>query len=183
MKATFPKALFVLLPIAAWAADDIKPLDVKPGLWEITTKMDMGGRAMTMPQIPPETMQRMPPEQRAKLEGMMKGRNSGGGTTTKSCLTKEQIAQGPNLGDAQKNCTRNVISSSSSKLVMHLECTQADTKSSGEVTFERIDSEHARGNMTMKVVSGGNPGMDMKVNIESKFLSSDCGDVKPGTAK
>jgi hypothetical protein len=183
MKPMFPKSLLVLLPLAVWAADNATPLDIKPGLWENTTKTEMGGRAMpAMPAIPPEALAQMPPEQRARVEAMMNSRKPGGGMTTKVCMTRDSLANGIRMAQ-QKGCTQKLVSSSSTKMVMHVECTEGANKSSGDVTFERIDSEHTKGNMAMKVSSGGAPPMDMKMVMEGKWLSSDCGDVKPVEAK
>ena len=138
-----------------------------------------------MPQIPPETLAKMPPAQRAQIEGMMKGRGPGSphAVTTKSCMTKESIEKAQAFSQSDKSCTSKVVSSSSTKMVMHVECTEGANKSSGDVTFERVDSEHTKGNMAMKVSSGGAPPMDMKMAMEAKWLSSDCGDVKPVEAK
>jgi hypothetical protein len=52
------------------------------------------------------------------------------------------------------------------------------------MTLDRVDAEHMKGNMVMKTsgdASTGGPGrsMDMKMTFSSKWLSSDCGDVKP----
>ena len=185
MKPTILAGLTILLPLALRAAD-ITPMDVKPGLWQTTTKTEMGGMpAMpAMPQIPEETLSKMPPEQRARIEAMMKGRGaaSNGGTVTKSCLTREMISDGPNFGEMQKNCTRKIVSSSSGKMQIHVECAMNDAKSEGDITVERLDSEHAKGNMVMKVTQAGHP-MDMKMSFDTKWLGSDCGDVKPPTAK
>jgi len=183
MKSTFLKSLLALLPVAGWAADSVTPLDIKPGLWESTTKTEMGGRAMpAMPAIPPEALAQMPPEQRARVEAMMNSRKPGGGMTVKACMTRESMAKGLAMAQ-QKGCTQNVVSSSSTKMVVHMDCQQGNNKSAGDVSFERIDAEHTKGNMVMKVSSGDAPPMDMKMSLESKWLSSDCGDVKPIEAK
>ena len=49
----------LLYPLASWSADELKPLDVKPGLWETTMTSQMSG----MPPIPPEALARLTPEQ------------------------------------------------------------------------------------------------------------------------
>jgi hypothetical protein len=65
---------------------------------------------------------------------------------------------------------------------IHMECTQGKTSSSGDLMVERIDAEHARGNMVMKSAVGDQP-VNMKMTFTTKWLSSDCGDVKPLGAK
>ena len=76
-------------------------------------------------------------------------------------------------------------SSSSSKIQIHVECDASYErfgKSVGDMTIERIDGEHAKGNMVTKVSARGHD-MTMNMTFDSKFISADCGDVKPFTAK
>jgi len=170
-------------PTAIWA-QDIKPIDIKPGLWENTTTTQMSGMTMpNMPQISPDKLAQMPPAQRAQVEAMMKG---GGGApqtnTTKVCITKENLSK-PLAGE--KNCTYKLVSSSSSTQQIHVDCTRGNTKSSGDLSFNRVDNEHLKGNMDMKTTgdssTSGSAGQNMtiKTTFSNKFLSSDCGDVKP----
>ena len=176
----------VLLPGAVVTlAADVKPFDAKVGLWEATTVTEMQGMPeVKVPQIPPETLAKMPPAQRAQVEAMLKNAGSAGAprtTVSKSCTTKESLSRG-DLGapeNKESNCTRQVISSTSSKIQMHIECSPArGGKSVGDVTMERIDSEHVKSNMVMKIDSNGRT-IDMKMTTSSKWLSADCGDVKP----
>ena len=168
--------LFVLLsPIVSRAADT---LDIKPGLWDVSTTMQMSG----LPPIP--NLDQMSPEQRARIEGAMK--NMGGAprtNTVKSCITKEGIEKEIAKANSNKNstCAPKLVSSSSSKVELHIECTQekGDMKSSGDVTIERKDSEHFTGTGTMKSAGANGRSMDMKWSMTGAFVSSDCGNVKP----
>ncbi len=81
-----------------------------------------------------------------------------------------------------ENCTHKVLASTSSLQTIHMECAQGKTTSSGDLTIERIDAEHARGNMVMKSAVGDQP-VNMKMTFTTKWLSSDCGDVKPFSSK
>lgn len=176
-------ASVMMCPAAIWA-QDIKPIDVKPGLWETTSTTQISGMAMpAMPQLTPEQLAQMPPEARARLEGMTKG---GGGaprtTTSKSCLTKEQLSR-PML-NSEKNCTYKLLSSSSSMQQIHAECASGNTKSVGDLTLQRIDSEHTKGDLNLKAsgdgrTKGAPQNMTIKVSLDAKWLSSDCGSVEP----
>ena len=174
----------VCLQMAGWAAD-IKPFDAKLGLWESTSTTEMGGMpAMpAMPQIPPETLAKMPPAQRAQVEAMMKGRGPGGprSNTTKYCLTKESLEKAMAFAQGDKSCTPTVVSSSSSKQEIHMDCTREGTHMTGDVTVERVDAEHAKG--AMKLKAEGDHPITINSTFQSKWLSSDCGDVKPAMAK
>jgi hypothetical protein len=123
----------------------------------------------------------MPPEQRAKLEAMMKSRNGGGGMTTKVCLTRESLQAGA-LGRNDKSCTSTVVSSTASRQMIHVECTQEQAKSTGDLTLDLVDAQHIKGAMVMKSSAGGQT-RDMKMSFDTKWVSADCGAVKPYTAK
>jgi hypothetical protein len=169
----------LLLTSAALPAQEIKPFDVKLGLWESTLSTEMSGMAMpTAPQIPPDALSRMPPEQRARVEAMMKGRGgSPRSMTVKSCITKETLSRAGAFGQPDKSCTMTVVSSTPTKQVLHMDCTRDNNHMTGDTTIERVDAEHVKGTTLIK--SEGEHAINMKSNFETKFLSSDCGDVKP----
>jgi len=187
MKALTMAGLAVLFLTRCQAADEIRPLDLKLGLWETTTKTEMAGMpAMpTMPAIPEETLAKLPPAQRAQIEARMKAAGGAGGprtNTVKSCITKESLAHGANFAQTDSSCTSKVINSSSTKQEIHMECARGQTKMSGDATFERVDAEHVKGTIAMKAAEGSMP-INMKTSFETKWLSSDCGDVKPPAMK
>jgi hypothetical protein len=175
----------VFLIPASWAADEIKPFDAKPGLWETTTKMEMPGiPAMpAMPQIPEETLAKMPPAQRAQLEVMIKSRSSAGGpgaTTTKVCMTAESLSWAAAFAHNNPSCTTKIVNASSSKQEIHMDCAQGRTRTAGDMVVERIDSEHVKGVMDMKTsMEGAAQTTNMKMTFDTKFVSPECGDVKP----
>jgi hypothetical protein len=184
MKRTILMTVALLCPLAAWAADDIKPFDAKTGLWETTSTMEVSGMpAMpAMPQLSEEQLSKMTPQQRAQMEAIMKSRMGAGmprTSTSKTCLTKDSLQQALAMGQ-NENCTRKVVASSSSMQNIHMECTQGKTNMTGDLMLERVDSEHAKGTMVMKSAGGDQPvNMNMKMSFNTKWLSSDCGDVKP----
>ena len=178
----------MLLPIASAAlADDIKMFDAKPGLWESTTTTQMEGVAMpAMPNIPKETLDKMPPAQRAQVESMMKNRGGAGGPMTsvsKNCQTLETMRRGFASDNKQSSCTRQVTSATPAQIQIHMECSSPNGgKSTGDMVMHRQDAEHVTGNMTLKTISGDKT-INMKMTIASKWISSDCGDVKPYTGQ
>jgi hypothetical protein len=173
VKTFFMSAAALFLLTAAWAAD---PFDVKPGLWETSVTTDLSGASgmPAMPNIPPEVMAKMPAAQRAQVEALMKSR---GGTaapiTNKVCVTRSSVDEG-SFGRTDKSCTSKVVSSSASKQVLQIECERNDSKMTGELTVERVDSEHVKGSVVMKTPQG-----QTKMTFENRWLSADCGDVRP----
>ena len=181
-------ASVMMCPVAIWA-QDIKPIDVKPGLWENTTTSQISGLSMpNMPQLTPDQLAKMPPDARARLEGMMKGAGGSPQTRTmKACVTREQLSK-PMFGERDNNCSYKLANSSSSSQTIHVECARGNTKTTGDLTLERVDSEHLKGDMLMKTTgdssTAGSTGQNMtiKLSFSNKFLSSDCGDVKPANS-
>jgi Protein of unknown function (DUF3617) len=165
------KPLFSILMLTAAAsqAADMTPLGVKPGLWETTTVTDRGGM---MPTLSPETLAKMPPEARARIEGMSKPITD----VRKSCRTDKDLR--PFTDDSNKSCKYTVLTSTSSKQEIRMDCTMQGNTTTGTTTIEAKNSEHVAGTVIMKMnVSGRNA--DMKITIDSKWMGSSCGDVKP----
>ena len=159
-----------------WAGDAFKPLEVKLGLWETTSTFQSSG--MPAVNIPEDALARMTPEQRAKVEQMMKGSGSPRTNTAKSCMTREKMNRAEAFGADRKNCTRTVESSSGSKTEVRMECTTDDGgKVNGIVRVERISSDSVKGSMQMTTTSGDRT-MNMNSTFTSKYLGPDCGDVK-----
>lgn len=178
MRLTILACLTILAPFAC-QADDLKPMDVKLGLWETSSKTEMPGMPSSLPQIPEDALAKMPPDQRARIEAMMKGRGAPGTMTTRSCLTKESLQHGLNLQN-DKSCTYKVTGSSASKQQVHVECERGQVHTTGDLTLERLDAEHVKGAMVMKPSAGEG---DIKVSFDTRWISSDCGNVKPVTGK
>jgi hypothetical protein len=178
VKKTILTGILLALPMAAWAAD---VLDVKPGLWEQTMTMEMTGMP-AMPQMTPEQLAQMPPAMRARMEGMMQG---GPQTiTSKVCQTKESLADAQAYARQQNSCTSKVTSMSATKVEYHTDCT-GRFKGSGDFVVERLDAEHTKTTGVIKGVSSMGKKADseqpitQKMTITGKWVSADCGDVKP----
>jgi hypothetical protein len=148
-------------------------MNLKAGLWEATSTMSMGGGA---PMIPEDKLAQMPPAQRAQVEAMMKNAMN---TTTKLCYTQEQLNRGLNYNnDRAGTCKSNIVSIMPSKQVSEVSCDSGKTKTTGTVTMEALDKEHYNGNVKMHT-EGNGPPRDITMKLAGKWLSSDCGDVKP----
>ncbi len=175
----FSLALIFVAAPAVWAAD-LVPMDVKIGQWETTVTTQITGMAQQahqMPQLTPEQLAQIPPEQRAKLQAMMAQMNGAPRTaTSKSCTKKEDLTRLPLNNDA--NCKTNVLSSSSSKQVIQVDCDHGGKKQSGTMTIEALSPE----SMKFAVVASGGDGkatnMNMNISGTSKWLGPVCSDAK-----
>lgn len=163
--------LTILLCFTAWTADTFHPLDVKTGLWETTLHSQASGA----PLIPPEVLNRLPAEQRAKIEERMKAQIGQGPhtTVTRSCITKEKLNQPMDLGKEEKSCMRTIVTSSSSKQEVHFECTNAGVKTSGTVRIEALSSENIKA--TTQLTSGDSTRTsNIAMDFTAKWLGPVC---------
>lgn len=153
------------------AAQKIEPLNVKLGLWEMTTTTKTGGE---MP-ISPELLNKLTPEQRAKLEESMKAHSGAHETTNtyKTCLTKEKMS----FDKEEKNCTRTILTSTSSKVAVKVQCSQPKMQSNATMEFEALSPENVKGSGHV-VVSGEGHTMNLDGTYTGKWIGSACGDVK-----
>lgn len=168
--------LIVLCSMTAmiWAVDDIKPLNIKEGLWEVTVTHAMTGMPAA-PNIPPDTLAKMPPDQRARIEAMMKG--SPTTDVRKECVTKEKLAKHSAFNANRGECTRTVVGSTGSRLEVKFHCDEKQSSSDGSFVMEAIGSDNVKGTMHSSTNANGR-AMSMDFTINSKYLGPACGDIK-----
>jgi hypothetical protein len=149
----------------------------KPGLWETSVQMQMPGMG-----IPEDALAKMKPEQRAQVEAMMSSRMGPGAKpfVSKSCETAETLKKEQTYGADRgaQSCKTTQVSNSGSKHVIQISCDTGNGKSEGTMTIDTPDPEHFTGAMQMHVTTQGR-SVDMNQKMTGKWVSSDCGDVKP----
>jgi hypothetical protein len=158
------------------AAATAATLDVKTGLWEVTSS----GETTGTPPIPPEVLAQMSPEQRAQMQAQMAAAmaQSNKPDVTRSCITDKTLQRGLDLDQGQRpDCKRTVVNSSSKQIDVRMECT-GEQKMNGTFHFEATDRQSIRGNLNLVVSNGANT-MTMKRTMQGKWLGSDCGSIKP----
>jgi|HubBroStandDraft_4_1064222.scaffolds.fasta_scaffold37204_3 hypothetical protein len=161
---------FTLLCCPAISAADIfQPLNLKPGLWETTRTTEMSG------QLPPEAMAKMPPEQRAKAEEMMKeyAKMFAKPVVSRDCMKKEDFDRPFKLDNLEKSCTKTVLSATSSKQEMRLQCTDGGVKQNVSFRLDVMNSE------SFKVSTHGTAGdgagaMGMNFTLTGKWIGPAC---------
>ena len=156
------------------AGGNIQPLKIKPGLWQETITSTTSGQ----PPIPPGTLEKLTPEQRAKFEAAMKARASKGPQTRtfKHCVTQEDLNKDP-FAEDKKSCTRSVLTSTGSKMDVHEVCTgNGGVKTDLTVHIEALDSENVKAAIHVNAAGGGRT-MNGDSNITAKWLGPAC----PGT--
>lgn len=155
---------------AVWA-QDFRPLDVKTGEWAST----INGQTTGLPPIPDEVLNRLTPEQRARMQASMQSKGSKT-TVSKSCLTKDKLDKPFNLGDENtKSCTRTLVESSRTKQEIRINCDREGMKSTGTVKVEAINAETVKGSMQLAVTNGEHT-MNMNYTFASKWVAPTCSD-------
>lgn len=158
--------------LALWAADKTITLNVKPGLWEVTMITSTTGQ---MP-IPAGMLERLTPEQRARFEERMKSQSSQSKPVTyKRCLTQEDLNKGFSLDE--RSCNPTMISSTSSRVDVKLDCLISGMKVQGRGQFEAVDSEDVKGQIQSSATNGDHT-MSANTNYTAKWIGSACGNTK-----
>lgn len=155
-------ALAIVAPLPVFA----DALNVKTGGWEMTTTTLITG----MP-APPETLAKMSPEQRAKVEAMLAARAGKPSThVSKSCVTKEDLDQDNMIKSDNVDCKKEVISRSATKIVVTETC-NAPHASTSNVIIEAKTPENVVANMDMT-----QPGASGKihVDVDGRWLGPSC---------
>jgi Protein of unknown function (DUF3617) len=160
--------------IGLWATDKITPLNVKEGLWEMTVTHSMTGMPATA-NIPADALAKMTPEQRARIEAMMKGGPST--DVRKECITREKLEKNSAFSASRGNCTRTLVNSTSHKLEVKFHCEEKQSSSDGTFLVEVMGSDNVNGTMH-SVINNNGRTMNMDFTISSKYLGPTCGDVK-----
>jgi hypothetical protein len=161
---------------AAEAADYVKP-DIKPGLWEVTSVPQVSGE---MP-IPEEQLQKMTPEQRARVQAAMQSSMGSARKPRvyKECMTPDKIARGLDLdkGATDASCKRTILASTPSELKLHDECSRPNGKSVTDVHFQVEGTTRMTGKVNI-VMSSGGKSMTVNSSLSGKWLGADCGGIK-----
>ena len=172
------KMLMVVAAVGTAIAAAAAPPDAKPGLWERTVTRQMEGA----PVAPVADRSKLTPEQRARIEQMMAmhGATAPSTAIVRYCVTAEAAQRWESFsredGDETK-CERRVEDESPRSLKVSLAC--ADGKQNGTIVFTAPDPERVRGTITW-VRQEPSGERKTRIDIDSRWLSSDCAGVKPG---
>jgi hypothetical protein len=174
--------LVVAALAAATFAAGASAQNLKPGLWEVTNNMKGGGGEMEkqMAQMQRE-LASMPPEQRKMMEemmakqGMKMGAGGSRGMSVKQCMTKEMVERNE-MPAQQGDCRTTKQQRSGNVMKFSVACTNPPSTGEGQVTF--VSPEAYTMKMAVNSGAGGRSDM-MNMEISGKWLSADCGSVKP----
>jgi hypothetical protein len=155
-------ACALLLAPAALAAHG------KVGTWQVTTTMGAAGAEAGMPDL-----SKLPPDVQAKMKAHGVHMNTGGGITTKFCMSEDQVKNDkPQLTRADSPCKPANMKVSGNTFSADIICSgQMTGKGHIEMTFD--SPEHYSGHQTMTMSMNGQT-MSHDMSMDAKWLTPAC---------
>lgn len=182
-------------------------VDMKPGLWEYTIKMDSAGASAEQKsqqeqlakglEAMKKQFENLPPEQQQMIEGMMaeQGINSTDssldmatkgmqilkdGTVVKQCVTQEEIDRGE-LPEISDGCEHKLTQMSAKVIKVSYTC-NGTPPSQGESIITFQSPKAYTGNATFTTTIGSRT-QTYSAQQAGKWLSGNCGEIKPDATK
>jgi hypothetical protein len=177
------RPILALTLLAALSLQPAAAQNMKPGLWEVNTKM--GGSAELEKAM--ATMQQqlasMPADQRKMMEDMMAkqgvnlgGAASGGGINVKMCVTREMAARNHMPVQTQGQCTTTQTPVLKGSMKYTFTCKNPPSSGEGEVSFTS-DTGYSMKLRATSSVHGQPQQFDM--TAVGRWMGADCGSIKP----
>lgn len=148
---------------------------IRPGLWEVTTTSDL---LWLVPQIPPDQMQNL--IDFAKQNGFDMPEIKNGLATSNACITQEMANQN-NLSYFQPNqleCSSKNVNRNDNTYKFDFICNSETLKGQGSAEGTFLNKENFTGRTKFNGLAQGFP-VDEQAEINGRWISADCGTVKP----
>ena len=168
-KTLFAAAL--ILPLSSFAA-----LDIKPGLWTTKMTIELAGQKLDPAAMMDTAFAMMSAEQKKKVQDMIA--KSGHSMPkmdkdgAKTCWTAEMLKD-PNKVTETNECKTTITSQTSKKIVGTFKCTEPEA--TGTFEWNATSQTSYTGVMNGKTTDG----KSAIIRADGKFLSADCGKLKP----
>jgi hypothetical protein len=163
---------FVLSSVLSISATVLAAERMKPGLWLITIKSDA---MKNKPQMSPQQMEEM------RKRGVNVKQMQDGITETKVCMTKEMVERDrPPMGKNQKDCHMDNFERSGNTYSAKMVCDGPNMQGTVMVKGVHSGLENYSWTSDFKGTSHGHK-IDSHQEARGKWLSPDCGDIKPAT--
>lgn len=147
-------------------------LDMNPGLWNVEMVVKTNGKEMSPTSEMQKAMANMPEAQRKKMEAMM-GNIQPSNKGINVCYSKEMIQKPESMNKQQnKKCDTKIVTNTPKKVATTFKC---DDGSKGDATWTMNDKTSFKG--LMNLISAKGEKSEMTYN--AKFVTWDCGNVKP----
>jgi hypothetical protein len=162
---TLRHILFAVAAVALAPLSHAEGFDIKTGAWEVTSTSTTSGML-----VPKDSLDKMPPAQRAKLEAMMAARaGKSSAHTSTTCITKQDLERGQLTKSDSANCTRKVIAQTARHYEMEETCTGEDA-SKTHAKFDAKSAESYTGLIDRVQGEGGKAHIEMS----GRWLGAEC---------
>lgn len=166
----------LLLALTAFAADKMQRLNVKTGLWEVTKTIRNEGH---MP-IPAGMLERLTPEQRARMEARLKAQPAERSRTItqKNCVTEQDMHKGDMFStNPNKECTEHIVNSSSTAAEIQVMCKGEGIQGNGTVKIRVLNPGNVEGASHIKATGNGQT-LNTDSTFTAKWVSASCGKTR-----
>lgn len=172
----------VLCMAAASLSLQAQAQTLKPGLWELTTRMRSESgqmeRAMAEAQ---KQLAALPPAQRKMMQDMLAkqgvgmGAGGAGNMVIKVCMTPEMLARNQ-IVTQDGDCKTEQSPRVGNTMKMVFTCTKPPSSGEGMVTF--VSPQAYTAQMTVSTHADGKPET-VNMDSQGRWLAGECGSVQP----
>lgn len=154
---------------------------IKPGLWEITSKVSGNSEASSRATKMQEMVANMKPEERQQIEAMLAAQGikigagaDAGAMVVQTCVTPSMAARNQMLVGQRGSCSSRTSDRTASGMKISFTCANPASSGEGLVSF----SSDAAYTLAMNIKSSvaGTPEQ-MTLDGSGKWLASSCGSV------
>lgn len=158
--------IFGCCALALSVAHAGEKLDVKTGQWEMTLITRTEGNL-----LPKATLDKLPPEQRAKLEKALAARagSKAAPKITKTCMTEEDLEKGISGTEPNVECKKTVIAQTATHQELALTCSRSGLTSTGHMTVDALSQESVAGLMELSLGEG-----KVLADFSGKWIGPNC---------
>lgn len=152
-----------------------KTIDLRPGLWEITTTSDL---LRLVPHIPSDQMKNM--QDLAKEYGLEMPNIQNGAAISRTCITQEMAEkqQFPQLQQEELGCTSDEAIRDENAYKVNFHCNSAQLKGKGTAQGVVTSPQTFKGTSQFTGQAQG-ASINEKADITGQWVGASCGNVKP----
>ena len=171
MRKSLLLMLILAIPVLMLAGAQYKKMNVKTGLWEVTRTHKMSG------EVPPALLERLSPEQRARVQAQMQAQSGKPETSTyKSCINQKELDEGADFGNKPEQCSETLVSSTTNHVEVRFDCEMEGMKGTGTYKVDAISPERVQGSDEIRAEGSNN--IVSSSTFTAKWIGPNCGDTK-----
>ncbi len=155
--------------------------NLKPGLWEVNTRMQTGSGEMEKALVEmQQQLAAMPPEQRKMMQDMMAKQGVGmgaggpGAMSVKLCMSKEMVERNE-VATHEGECKSSYAPRIGNSMKISFVCSRPPSSGEGQVSF--VSPEVYTSRITVTTTANGKTEK-VGVDGQGKWLSAECGAIK-----